>query len=165
MSPCFSSPSPPPAPDAAAQDNCTSCLQRPVVTSTPASGSTYLPGEIITVQVRPRISPWVSITSADSPTLGLNVGGSVKSLSGTLQSRQYSYTVYDHEQRQDVTPLAGHQRAGVQLHGAEGGPRHRRGERGGERAWAGGFIGANVGGSQFRRRDPIARTSARPTAR
>ena len=30
--------------------------------------------------------------------------------------------------------LPGFQRAGVPLHGAEGGPRHRRGERGGERA-------------------------------
>ena len=55
------------------------------------------------MQVRPRNSPWVSITTADSPTLVLRVGSSDKTLSGSLQSRQYSYTVYDHEQRQDVT--------------------------------------------------------------
>ena len=34
----------------------------------------------------------------------------------------------------DRDQLAGNQRAGVPLHGGEGGPRHRRGERGGERA-------------------------------
>ena len=55
---------------AAAQDSCTNCLERPVVTSTPASGSTYYPGETIVVQVRPRSAPWVSITSADSPHAG-----------------------------------------------------------------------------------------------
>ena len=80
---------------AAAQNSCTNCLQRPLVTSTPASGSTYYPGETIVVQVRPRSSPWVSITSASGPTLGLNVGGSVKSLSGNLQSQRFSYTYYD----------------------------------------------------------------------
>ena len=124
-------------------------LQRPVVTSTPASGNTYLPGETIVVQVRPRSSPWVSITSATGPTLGLNVGGSVKSLSGTLQSRRFSYTYYDTDLRETVTRSRGHQRAGVPLHGAEGGPRHRRGERGAANALGGGNIGANVGGSQF----------------
>ena len=136
------------APDAAAQDNCTSCLQRPVVTSTPASGSTYLPGEIITVQVRPRISPWVSITSADSPTLGLNVGGSVKSLSGTLQSRQYSYTVYDHEQRQDVTRSRDTNVLEFS-YTVQKGDRDTDGVSVAANALGGGFIGANVGGSQF----------------
>ena len=133
---------------AAAQDSCTSCLLRPVVTSTPASGSTYLPGETITVQVRPRNSPWVAITSADSPTLGLNVGGSVKSLSGTLQSRQYSYTVYDHEQRQDVTRSRDTNVLEFS-YTVQKGDRDTDGVSVAANALGGGFIGANVGGSSF----------------
>ena len=133
---------------AAAQDSCTSCLLRPVVTSTPASGSTYYPGETITVQVRPRNSPWVSITSADSPTLGLNVGGSVKSLSGTLQSRQYSYTVYDHEQRRDVTRSRDTNVLEFS-YTVQKGDRDTDGVSVAANALSGGFIGANVGGSQF----------------
>ena len=108
-------------------------LQPPVVASTPASGSTYYPGETIVVQVRPRSSPWVSITSAASPTLGLNVGGSVKSLSGDLQVRRFSYTYYDTDLRETVT----RSRETNVLSSAtrcRRGPRHRRGERGGERA-------------------------------
>ena len=133
---------------AAAQDSCTSCLNRPVVTSTPASGSTYYPGETITVQVRPRNSPWVAITSADSPTLGLNVGGSVKSLSGTLQSRQYSYTVYDHEQRQNV--IRSRDTNVLEFsYTVQKGDRDTDGVSVAANALGGGFIGANVGGSSF----------------
>ncbi len=133
---------------AAAQDSCTACLVQPIVTSTPASGSTYLPGETITVQVRPRNSPWVSITSADSPTLGLNVGGSVKSLSGTLQSRQYSYTVYDHEQRQYVTRSRDTNVLEFS-YTVQKGDRDTDGVSVAANALGGGFIGANVGGSSF----------------
>ena len=136
-----------PAP-AAAQDDCTSCLLRPLVTSTPASGSTYLPGETITVQVRPRNSPWVSITSADSPTLVLRVGSSDKTLNGTLQSRQYSYTVYDHEQRQDVTRSRDTNVLEFSYTVLKG-DRDTDGVSVAANALGGGFIGANVGGSQF----------------
>ena len=133
---------------AAAQDSCTTCLNRPLVTSTPASGSTYYPGEIITVQVRPRNSPWVSITSADSPTLVLRVGSSDQTLSGSLQSRQYSYTVYDHEQRQDVTRSRD---ANVLefSYTVQKGDRDTDGVSVAANALGGGNIGANVGGSSF----------------
>ena len=88
---------------AGAQNTCTTCFYVPVVASSPASGDTYKPGETIVVQVRPRQVPWVSLGSADNPRLALNVGGTTKTLSGTLQRRQYSYTFYDTDIRQNVT--------------------------------------------------------------
>ena len=133
---------------AAAQNSCTTCLLRPLVTSTPASGSTYYPGEIITVQVRPRNSPWVSMTSADSPTLVLRVGSSDETLSGSLQSRQYSYTVYDHEQRQDVTRSRDTNVLEFS-YTVQKGDRDTDGVSVAANALGGGNIGANVGGSSF----------------
>ena len=132
---------------AAAQDSCTSCLNRPVVTSTPASGTTYYPGETIVVQVRPRISPWVSITSADSPTLVLRVGSSDKTLSGSLQSRQYTYSVYDHEQRQNVIRSRDTNVLEFRYTVVKG-DRDTDGVSVAANALGGGNIGANVGGSQ-----------------
>ena len=131
---------------AAAQDNCTNCLERPVVTSTPASGSTYYPGETIVVQVRPRSAPWVSITSADSPTLGLNVGGSVKSLSGNLQSQRFSYTYYDLGQVQTAWRDANVLEFRYTV---VKGDRDTDGVSVAANALGGGNIGANVGGSSF----------------
>ncbi len=130
---------------AAAQDSCTNCLQRPVVTSTPASGTTYYPGETIVVQVRPRSAPWVSITSADSPTLGLNVGGSVKSLSGNLQSQRFSYTYYD---LGDVQTAYRDSNVLEFRYTVQKGDRDTDGVSVAANALGGGNIGANVGGSQ-----------------
>ena len=131
---------------AAAQNSCTNCLQRPLVTSTPASGSTYYPGETIVVQVRPRSSPWVSITSASGPTLGLNVGGSVKSLSGNLQSQRFSYTYYDLGQVQTAWRDANVLEFRYTV---VKGDRDTDGVSVAANALGGGNIGANVGGSSF----------------
>ena len=123
-------------------------LERPVVTSTPASGSTYLPGETIVVQVRPRSSPWVSITSATGPTLGLNVGGSVKSLSGDLQVRRFSYSYYDTDLRETVT-RSRETNVLEFRYTVQKGDRDTDGVSVAANALGGGNIGANVGGSQF----------------
>ena len=123
-------------------------LQRPVVTSSPASGSTYYPGETIVVQVRPRSSPWVSITSAASPTLGLNVGGSVKSLSGDLQVRRFSYTYYDTDLRENVT-RSRETNVLEFRYTVQKGDRDTDGVSVAANALGGGNIGANVGGSSF----------------
>ena len=130
---------------AAAQDSCTNCLERPVVTSTPASGSTYYPGETIVVQVRPRSAPWVSITSADSPTLVLNVGGSDKTLSGNLQSQRFSYTYYD---LGEVRTAYRDSNVLEFRYTVQKGDRDTDGVSVAANALGGGNIGANVGGSQ-----------------
>ena len=123
-------------------------LQRPVVTSTPASGSTYYPGETIVVQVQPRSSPWVSITSATSPTLKLTVGSSDKTLSGTLQSRRFSYTYYDTDLRETVTRSRETNVLEFRYTVVKG-DRDTDGVSVAANALAGGSIGANVGGSSF----------------
>ena len=122
-------------------------LERPVVASTPASGNAYYPGETIVVQVRPRSSPWVSITSATGPTLGLNVGGSVKSLSGNLQSRRFSYTYYDTDLRETVT-RSRETNVLEFRYTVQKGDRDTDGVSVAANALGGGNIGANVGGSQ-----------------
>ena len=101
------------------------------------------------MQVRPRNAPWVSITSApNNLRLGLTVGSSVKSLSGTLQSRQYSYTVYDHEQRRNVTRSRDTNVLEFS-YTVQKGDRDTDGVSVAANALSGGFIGANVGGSSF----------------
>ena len=123
-------------------------LQRPVVTSTPAAADTYYPGETIVVQVQPRSSPWVSITSATSPTLKLTVGSSDKTLSGTLQSRRFSYTYYDTDLRETVTRSRETNVLEFRYTVVKG-DRDTDGVSVAANALAGGAIGANVGGSSF----------------
>ena len=133
---------------AAAQNSCTNCLLRPVVTSSAAAANTYYPGETIVVQVRPRNTPWVSMTSAESPTLVLRVGSSDKTLSGSLQSRRYSYSVYDHEQRQTVTRTRDANVLEFRYTVVKG-DRDTDGVSVAANALGGGNIGASVGGSSF----------------
>ena len=130
-------------------------LEGPVVTSSPASGSTYNPGEIIVVQVRPRSVPntngWVSITSGPSPNnlrLGLNVGGSVKSLAGSVQRRQFSYSFYDSDIRQQVTRTRNTNVLEFRYTVVKG-DRDTNGVSVATNALTGGNIGATVGGTSF----------------
>ena len=130
-------------------------LEGPVVTSSPASGSTYNPGETIVVQVRPRSVPntngWVSITSGPSPNnlrLGLNVGGSVKSLAGSVQRRQFSYSFYDSDIRQQVTRTRNTNVLEFRYTVVKG-DRDTNGVSVATNALTGGNIGATVGGTSF----------------
>ena len=124
-------------------------LLQPVVTSSPASGSTYLPGETITVQVRPRTAPWVAITSGpNNLRLGLTVGSIVKQMTGSVQGRRYSYTVYDHEQRRNVTRWRNTNVLEFN-YTVQKGDRDTDGVSVTANSMSGGNIGANVGGSDF----------------
>ena len=100
------------------------------------------------VQVRPRSSPLGQHHSATGPTLGLNVGGSVKSLSGDLQSRRFSYSYYDTDLRETVTRSRDTNVLEFR-YTVQKGDRDTDGVSVAANALGGGNIGANVGGSSF----------------
>ena len=101
-----------PAAPAAAQPT---YLQSPDITSTPASGDTYMPGEEIVVRVRPVTSLGaLFIRSMANPVLKLNVGGTVKTVTGEVTRNdlrdpprlEFRYTVQKGDRDTDGVSVA-----------------------------------------------------------
>ena len=121
-----------PAAPAAAQQQEVPYLQSPDITSRPASGDTYMPTEVIVVRVRPVTSiSGLFIRSMANPELKLNVGGSVKTVSGRVtrdnprdpNRLEFRYTVQKGDRDTDGVSVAANALTGGALNVAISLPR------------------------------------------